>query len=336
MAMVSIKRYLNLSGVEDKPGTPLALVLERLSDCAIDWDPAETEAFQEEMRMIAGGLSPVLPQKEMLVVAESAIQAIENYNKRIAQMIDKRNRDLHTIIKMLQDSIVKIAGENTESVQCLSRIDEELERGTGLKDLQSLRLHLGLCLPSLRREIEREQLAAKALIERLQIEIENSCEPGEREARRKVDAATGLAGRDECVASIQKAIQRGTRHYAVVMVVNRVGPISARFGREAADWMLSRFRDFIETQFDEFDGLYRWDGPAVVALIERREAFEQIRTFAKRMLETPINQTLDVNGRSVFIPISATWAVFMLAATPDTTEKQIQKFIDGQGARDFV
>ncbi len=336
MAMVSIKRYLNLSSVEDKPGTALALILERLSDCVVDWDPNETETFREEMGTITGGLAPVLPQKEMLVIAEAALEALENYNRRIVQLIDKQNRDFQSIIKLLQDSIVKIAGENTEAVQCLLRIDKELETCSGFKDLQSLRVHLGTCLPVLREDIQRDHNAARALIERLQIEVESTRKPGESLARRRVDAATGLPGHDECVAAILEAIGKGTRHYAVVMVVNRVEPISARFGKEAGDWMLSRFREYIENQFDESDLLFRWNGPAMVAILERREAFEQVRAFVKRMLETPINKTLDVSGRSVFIPISSAWSVFMLSARAEATEKQIQKFIAGQGCRDFV
>ena len=337
MGMVSIKRYLNLATLEaEKPATALALVLERLGDSVIDWDPQEYENFREAIATITGGLSPALPQKEMLVVAEAAMQAVENYNRRIVQMIEKQNRDFQSIIKMLRDSIVKMAGENIESVQGLGRIDQELDSGPGFRNLQSLRMHLGTCLPGLRKEVEREQLASKALIERLQIEIESAVSPAERLARRRTDAATGLPGQKECLEAIQQAIARGTRHYAIVMVVNRVEPISARFGREAGDWMLSRFRQFVETQFEQADQLFRWCGPAVVAIVERAQPFDQIRAFLKRIFETPISETIDVNGRSVFVPISAAWSVFTICAALETTEKQIHKFVASQGCRDFV
>lgn len=337
MAMVSIKRYLNLSTLEaEKPGTALALVLERLGDSVITWDPQEAENFRDDLATITGGLSPALPQKEMLVVAEAAMQATETYNRRIAQTIEKQYRDFQTIIKMLRDSIVKMAGENIESVQCLDRIDEELDRGPGFKDLQSLRMHLGACLPGLRKDVERDQLASKALIERLQIEMESAVSPAERLARRRTDAVTGLPGQKECVEAIGEAIARGTRHYAIVMVVNRVEAISARFGKEAGNWMLSRFREFVESQFEATDLLFRWCGPAIVALVERAQPFDQMRAFVKRVFETPISETIDVNGRSVFVPISAAWSIFTISATPETTEKLIQKFVAGQGCRDVV
>ncbi len=336
MAMVSIKRYLNLATVEEKPGTALALVLQRLCDIAVDWDPVETGNFRDEMHMIAGGLAPDLPQKEQLVVAEAAMQAVESHHRKVVQMVEKQYGDFQAIIKMLEDSIVRIAGPNVESAQSLLRVDEELERGAGFRNLNALRQHLTTCLPEVRKEIEHEMVASRALIERLQIEIESIAEPGKEAVRKRVDSATGLPGQPECLAAIREVIAKGTRHYALVMVVNRVEPIAARFGKDAGDWMLGRFREYVENQFGETDLLFRWGGPALVAIVERAQTFDQVRTFVKRIFEAPINETIDVNGRSVFVPITAAWSVSMICATPETTEKQIQKFVAGQGCRDFV
>ena len=335
MPIVSIRRYLSPGTAEEKPGTALALVLRRLGDAVFDFDPAETESFRDELYTVTGGLSPDLPQKEMMVIAESAMQAVENYNRRIGQMVEKQRRELQAIIKMLRDSIVRIAGEETESVQELNRIDE-LTPESGWRNLQSLRMHLGICLPNLRKEIERDRLAARALIERLQKEVESGARPAERQSRQRVDQSVGLPGQEECLAAIREVIARGTRHYVVVMVVNRVEPISARFGKEAGDWMLSRFREVVESQLEESDMLFRWGGPAMVAIVERAQSFDQVRASVKRMFEVPVNETIDVNGRSVFVPITAAWSVFMVCPTPETTEKQIQKTIAAQGCRDFV
>jgi GGDEF domain-containing protein len=335
MAMVSIKRYLNLGTLEEKPGTALALVLQRLGDIAVDWDPDQTENLRDEMQTITGGLAPDLPQKEQLVVAEAAMLSVENHNRKLVQMVEKRYGDFQAIIKLLQDSIVKIAGPNVESAQSLQKIDEEFDRA-GFKDLPALRQHLHTLLPGLRKEIERDQAANKALIERLQIEVESKARPEEKIPRKRVDSATGLPGQPECLGAVREVIAKGSRHYAVVMVVNRVEPISARFGKDAGDRMLGRFREYVENQFDETDLLFHWSGPVMVAIMERPQTFDQVRTFVKRMFETPISETIDVNGRSVFVPISAAWSVFMICAAPETTEKQIQKFVAAQGCRDYV
>src|SRR5579863_8540711 len=119
MAMVSIKRYLNLATLEEKPGTALALVLERLCDIAVDWDARETGNFRDQIEMITGGLAPDLPQKEQLVIVEAAMQAVESHNRKIVQMVEKQYGDFQAIIQMLEESIVQIAGPNAESVQSL-------------------------------------------------------------------------------------------------------------------------------------------------------------------------------------------------------------------------
>jgi GGDEF domain-containing protein len=336
MAIVSIKRYLNMNGLEEAPQQALPLVIEKLGECAVECDPEELRTFQSQMSEISDALIPDLPPKNMLVLAESAMQALEDYNKRIMKLIGRQGSDFQTIANMLQTSLVKIAGHNTESVQGLSRIGKELERAIGFKDLQSLKIHLGTCLEDLREEIDREKTASKALIERLQIEIEGFRGPGVRLPQQKADAATGLPGYEECIAAIQEAIGRGTRHYAVVMVVNRVQPISARFGKEAGDWMLAQFSEYIGTQLTPADQLFRWTGPALVGILERPQALDQVRGIVRRMFDTPINKTYDVNGRSVFIPISAASSIQILATTPEGTEKQIQKFIASQGCRDFA
>lgn len=334
--MVSIKRYLNLTTVEEKPATALALVLERLCGIAVDWDPQETESFREEMDMITGGLSPDLPQKEQLVVAEAALQAVEGHNRKVVQMVEKQYADFQAIIRLLEDSIVRIAGPTAESVQSLQRIDEAFDRGAGFRNLTALRQHLTTCLPDVRKEIEHEMVASRALIEKLQVEIESIAKPGEKALRKRVDSATGLPGQPQCLAAIREVIAKGTRHYAVVMVVNRVEPIAARFGKDAGDWMLGRFREYVESQFAETDLLFRWNGPALVAIVERPQTFDQVRAFVKRIFEAPVNETIDVNGRSVFVPITAAWSVSMICATPETTEKQIHRFVASQGCRDFV
>jgi len=336
LAMVGLRRYINPGAADDdKPATILTRVLRRLSECGIDCDPQETQKFGEEMETITRRLAPDLPYKELTAVAEAALQAVDKYNRRIAEMVDRQRGDLKTIIRMLRDSIIKLAGENTDAVLPLSRIDEELEGADGFRDLQSLRMHLGVCLPNLRREIERAQEAAKALIERLQIEAENRTGPPEDRVPRSVDPA-GLPGQEDCLAAIRDAIGRGTRHYAAVMVVNRVEPIAARFGKEAGDLMVARFREFAQRRFEATDRLFLWGPAAIVAIVERKQTFEQVRTALKRIFETPIGETIDINGRSVFVPISAALSVFMIPPTPETAEKQIQKFISAQGGRDFV
>jgi GGDEF domain-containing protein len=237
---------------------------------------------------------------------------------------------------MLQESLAKVAGERATAVEGFSRIGEELQRGTAFKDLQSLKEHLHGCLSNLRTEIEREKAASRELIERLQTEVGSLRGPRTWPASRDLDPATELPLQPECMTAIREAIDTGRRCFAVVMVVNRVQRINARFGREAGDRMLCRFKEHAEKQFFASDRLFRWSGPAIVVLLERSEAFELVRAQVKRMLDVPVHENYEIGDRSVLIPISAAWSVMFLNSTTDAIEKQIQTFIASQGGRDFV
>jgi GGDEF domain-containing protein len=338
MPMVSIKRFLNTGFGEDTLRQAVAMLIEKLGAFAVlEDDPQQSEAFRKEILGIHEALTSDLPPENVLVLARSATRALDTWNRRIARTIDRQGTDFQVIIKMLQDSLVKIAGETTNSVHGLSRISEELERGTAFKDLQSLKLHLSGCLSELRVEIEREKTASKVLIDKLQTEI-GRCKISSRcsGSPRELDPATELPLQQDCMEAIRQAIDAGTRHYIVVMAVNRVQRINARFGREAGDRMLCRFKEHVEHQFFTSDRLFRWSGPALVAILERAESFELVRAQVRRMLESPVEEEYEINGRSVLIPISAAWSVTMLAASADATEKQIQTFIASQSSRDFI
>jgi GGDEF domain-containing protein len=335
--VLGMKRYLRNSGNENTLWESFAPIIEKLGQSAVECDPQELASLRTEIGAIHEALTPDLPDENALVLAKSAVQALEVYNKRITRTVSKQTSEFQAIVKMLQLGLLAIAGEKSDSFQALTKIGEEMDCGTGFKDLQSLRLRLSQCLSGLRTEIEREKSASNAVIEKLQIEIERVHASGGESRHRSVDLPTGLRCQEDCIAAIEGAIDKGTRHYAAVMVVNRVQPVNARFGRDAGDWMLSRFKHHVETRLlTSGDRLFRWTGPAMVAILERPQPIDHVRALVKRALETLIDETYEVAGRSILIPISAAWSVFMITPAPDASEKQIQAFIAGQHCRDFA
>lgn len=335
--MVSIKRYLNNNAAESVIRQAVALLVEKLGRSAVDDDQRETVEFRRDIQSIVEALTPELPYDNVLTLAESAAQALETHNRQVTVHIGRQRRDFQEIVKTVQSSLVSIAGESNECIQTLVGIGQDLERGTGFRDLPSLKLHLETCLTGVKEQIEREKAASKSTIERLQIVIEELRESAGGNLNGDVSVAA-IAARDQnaCITAIGEAIRKGTRHYVVVMVVNRIQPINARFGREAGDWMLERFRKHVESQLLPSDRLFRWTGPAMVALLERPKPIDELRGMAKRMLDTPIDETYEVGERSILIPISAAWSIFMLTPDSEAAEKQIHTFIASQYCRDFI
>ncbi|MES1262702.1 MAG: hypothetical protein ABUS49_13295, partial [Acidobacteriota bacterium] len=83
------------------------------------------------------------------------------------------------------------------------------------------------------------------------------------------------------------------------------------------------------------DQLFRWTGPAMVAILERSQPLAAIRLMVKQLADVRTDIAFEFGDRSVHIPISANWAVFPLEGKA-AAESQIHAFIASQGNRDFL
>ena len=332
MAIVSIKRYLDTGGIDDETSIRqiVALLVARLGECAVEGDAEELESIRHDIREIHDALyTPQLPDENFGILAIAAAEELENYNKRVGRIRGEQVSAYRTIVRALVDSLIRVAGDQTESARSLLRIVEELERGAALMDLQPLKQRVDRSLDALNAVVEREKTASKATIERLRIEIENR-KPVEPET----DPATGALPKKDCFTAIQEAMEKGTPHYAVAMVVNHVEAIYARFGRDAVDWMLLRFKEHVEQHLLAADRLFRWTGPAMVALLERPEGAAHVRALFARMLDARLEVTYRAGARVVLIPISAAWSAFAVTSTAESMQEQIETFIAAQGCQD--
>jgi GGDEF domain-containing protein len=120
----------------------------------------------------------------------------------------------------------------------------------------------------------------------------------------------------------------------VVFVLESAQRINLRFGREAGDKVIRELKEYIAGQLQPGDRMFRWPGPAVVALLASADPFDRVRNRLKRFLEKPIELTLDFNGRSVLIPLTIAWSVFAVSMPLAGLNRQIHDFIAGQGYRD--
>jgi GGDEF domain-containing protein len=335
MALISLKRYLNASGDEAPLRQIVSLLIARMGSTAVEGDAVECKAFRVEIRQIGDGLAPDLPPGNLMVLAEAAAQALAVYNKRIETLIGSQGNEVTHILGMLQDTVINIAGENTRSGQRLREITVELEQSGAITDLRVLKGRLTECLKGLREETLQQKADAAATVQKLQMTIERGQPRSTVKAASRLDPVTGLLCRDDALLAMQTAIDGGARQYAVAMVVNRVQMINVRFGHEVGDRMLVGFKEHVEKQLAPAGQLFRWAGPALVAIIERPEPIGTVRVQVKRMLDSKIEVMYTGDGRSVLIPISAGWSALPLTSTADAS-KQIEAFIASQTAGELT
>ncbi len=331
--MISLKRYLNSSG-EDSPLRPLvSLLISRMGSTAVEAVPADLVALLRNLRQIHDALTPDLPPGGITILAEEAAQVLSAYNKGIERLLASQGREVKHILALLQDTVIGIAGENTRSGKHLQEITEELEKSGAITDLRVLKGRLTECLKDLREEALQQKADAAAVMEKLQMTIERGRATFAEQPGNPLDAVTGLPCRNDAIAAMQNAVDGGTRHYAVVMVVQRVEMINNRFGMDVGDRMMAGFKDHLKKQLSGADQLFRWGGPALVAIIERPEPLAAVLQQIKHLLNARVEVNYSGNGKSVLIPLSASWSAFHIASAADAG-KQVQAFIATQKTHD--
>ncbi len=338
MAMVSIKRHMAQSEQEIALRQVVTLLLDGIATRVAQGDRNEYETFQSNMRRIQSEVETEASGDTLLVSAGSVVQALGDYGQNTTRFIRKQGVELQNIISMLTRTVISIGAGGDRSVQRLQEIGKKLESAVELEDVQILKARLGDCLDTVREECAQQKTEANELVDSLHREIESTKERAtDLTQSQDLDPVTGLLVQEAAEAALQVLLKKGGRRYLVTAVVNRMQPINARFGHTVGNQVLRTFKDFFEKQITPGDRLFRWNGPALVALLERTESLEAVRSEVRKMLDRTINDVLfDVGGRQVLIPISAAWSVFMLIPPITTATKQIQTFIASQGGRDYA
>ncbi len=312
--MISLKHYFNASGeetsfaqVETSLRQTVSLLVSGMDSSAVDGDPVEFSDFRAEIKQIRDGLAPDLPPESIMDLAETATRTLTAHNKRIKALLASQGSEVKNILGMLQDTVINIAGENTRSGKRLQEITLGLEQSGAVTDFRVLKGRLTDCLKDLREETLQQKTEAAGTMLKLQMTIEQS-RNAVAQAGHSLDPVTGLPGRDDALIAMQTAVDGGVRHYAVIMVVNRVQMVNARFGREVGDRMLVVFKEHMTKQLSAGDKLFRYSGPAFMAILEREVPLGVVRLLVKRMMDVKIEVDYSGDGRSILIPVSAVWS----------------------------
>lgn len=325
----------NRSGRETPLTQVVSLLLEKLISGAVIADDDEYAAFRADINRMQAFVRQEPSPEKIVFTAGSATLVMEAYNKSISDIVRRERKELKNIVTLMTETVAAIAGENTKSVERLRDIRGLLE-SRGAADLDALKQQLGECLRVFREETMRQKEEAESEIMALRREIELGARTVATAESHALDPATNLPPKEACVHGMHESIPPGKRRYVVVMVVTRLQAINARFGYEVGSRVLRHFGEFMQQQLSPGDRLFRWRGPALVALLESPEPLDQIRNRIRRIMELRVEQTLDIEGRSVMIPVSAAWSAFQIITTVAAAEKQIEIFTASQASHEYV
>jgi len=329
--MISIKRYLT-----ENPGQPvetgyrriLSMVLKELAISAIEGDPAEFEQFNRSIGRFNETLDEDGGLAEALVTAEAALQVLAEHNQRTKAFLRQPVVELQSIISMLTETIAEMASGCDTSVRRLQSVERHIEKARHINDVQELKGRLLECLEQVKAETAQQQ-TARATAGKIHAELECSKQLlGQTPT--ELDPVTALPAEGAVAEALRVRLKRDAQSYVAAFVVQNVRAINIRFGDTIGDQVLRAFRDHLRASLPPADGLYRWSGPTVVALIERAQPEERVRAEMKKIAESREGRMFEIRNREVMIAIAANWSLVPVVDSVASIKMHIDKFVASQ------
>jgi GGDEF domain-containing protein len=328
VALLSIRKYLTDYGTEStNPFLRVStLLLEGIAKAALAYDREEYAEFSATLHKLAAMLVATQDVGELLTVAESAAEAMESYNRGAQQAHAAQTVELRCMIEMLTQALVALAEAGGQSVQNLQSIRNQVEGARQLDDIRVLRARLGDSLKSLsdeaRKQRERNDEILRHVAEAAALLSSQNREP-------EIDRVSGLPSREKAEDEIKVRVGPDSRYYAAVFVVERVESINLRYGYAAGDQLLQAFGRYLGSKLAAGDEVFRWRGPTFLVLLDRTCPVDAVRAEIGRLVSSPQEYTLQVDGWQMKLPSGCAWTVVELAKcqVADHATQQIDRFV---------
>src|SRR5579872_3076813 len=283
--MISLKSYLYREGRETENVYLhiIDLMFQALAVHAVPGEPSDYERFRAGIDRFATTLNSNAKPAELLVTAGELMQTLEEYNRSTTAFIQRQNSELHKMVSMLTQTIIRAGANSETSVAKLREIEQALEQARIFKDVQLLKTRLSECLETVREEFARQKADSQNAMAALERELERSSQRADMLAQQKQrDPVTGLLSRNEAEKAIQAAVASPEGKFVMVAVVSRVLSINARFGYAVGDHLLSTCARHYRAGLGASDELYRWQGPALLGILSRHARIDQVRGEIRR------------------------------------------------------
>jgi len=333
MAFVSLKRYLRGGEGEGAYKRIIALLLNGITESAVHREDEEYGRFRADMLRIGAGAREAGTEEDLFVAAGSALQALDSYNQRTARVIRQQEAEMNNIASMLAQTVLVITERSDRSGDVLSGIKRDLENAAAIEDIQNVRVRLEACLQKVREEALQQKREAEATVNALREQTAKT------EVSRKetgVDPTTGLRGRAAAERFLQEMLDKPGRKYVLTMVMERFELITSRFGATVAEAAVRSLSQHVDRQLPGCVGLFRWTGPALVAVLNRPESIDMVRNQVKRALETRLEKSFSIGARSALVPIAAAWSVAVLMAPVSGISKSVDAFVATQTPHEYA
>ncbi|MGB7758221.1 MAG: GGDEF domain-containing protein [Bryobacteraceae bacterium] len=331
MALLSVKRFLTQLEEEAAYRKVISTLLDGVAAHALELDSEACRSFRERIVEIRQGMASETTVEALLVDAGAAVQAIGDYARETNRRMHAQGIEMQNVIAMLAGGSADDGRVGRPAVARLQKIGDGLGRGAAVEDASTFKTRLQEHAGDVRDAAKPQKAEPDQMVQALRQELSYRQEAARNAG---LDPVTLLPSELAAQAQFLSALRTGEQKHVAVFVLGSARHINLRFGRAAGDDVVRALKEYLAGHLAPGDRMFRWPGPAIVALLAGTDSFDRVRARLKRFLEKPIERTFDINGRSVLIPLSVAWSVFGLSQPLADVHRQIHDFIASQGYRD--
>jgi diguanylate cyclase (GGDEF)-like protein len=284
-------------------------LLKAIRDHAVAGHPADRERFRAQVAELSRRMVSTEDDAELLMIAGAAQQALRLYESETNGYWQAQAGELQGIVGAMTAALADFGARHSQAAGRLVQLEQSLESISQVEDLRTARHQIEECLTALRLEIEHQHGTQGLFTECL------SPRPA-----LVTDPVTGLASRRAAEVAIADRLKRNAEGSNLALfVIHRIQQVNSRYGHAVGDQMLKTFLQHIGASLRPADQLFRWSGPAILALVQRDDPLDAVVLEMRRIAGFKLDQELEIRDRSVMVPLSASVCLVGLTKAMDLT-----------------
>lgn len=288
----------------------ISMLLQGLALHSYCQNDEEFSAFQKRIRNLREEIARVDDEDTGLLVVGSAVRT--DRGESSDRELTPRQKDLEAAISMISESLLSVARTPDAQAVALRQSEHDVITARQPDEIVAAAVKLASCLEGIRTQILRRNDALLT--------------PSQHYTPSDIDSVTGLPDARQALDALSAAWKHRKRYCAAVFGVRRLDAINARFGFQAGDDVLRIVTQHLAEYFARDYLLFRWRGPCVLCIMEKRMPMALIAAEVKRVASMRLQQAMTMKNRDAIVAISMSCALISLET--DSVEDVIARLED--------